>query len=253
MYHAYGFGSSEPLYPVSATTLLQEPGEADPYTSQYEMDPPCVHGVTKGQKKYVLLPGAPPVEVDGPRFEFCANEFAEIMAGFAQTGTMVRTMTKDWCNWQSSVTSWVGLVDPLGHPEWDFRRCNNMKALVSFAVRNHLDSGMTSGDVCTQLFLSMGAIDWHADQVANAWAGATARTIESPGLNSAPDPALKKIMEQAQEYAKSLYGKMQGQKDMFENLNNVKMDQAAFSLAKATPPTAPPPPPLPTDEFPELA
>jgi len=261
MYKAYGFGTTEPLYPVSAASLLQEgqvfpgvsgSGEQDPYSAQYEMDPPCVHGVTKGKLKYQILAGAPPVEVDGPRFEFCANEFAEIMAGFAQTGTMVRTMTKDWCTWQSSVTSWVGQADPLGHPEWDFRRCNNMMTLLSFALRNHLDTGLTSGNVCTQLFLSIGAIDWHDQAVKDAWAAATARTIQAPGLTTTADPALKKAMEEAQEYAKNLYGKMQGQKDMFNNLNDVKMDESAFALVKAPPAPTIPPPPLPTDSFKEL-
>jgi len=39
----------------------------------------------------------PPVELPSNLFEYCNDQFSEIMMGFAQTGSMAIQMTKDWC------------------------------------------------------------------------------------------------------------------------------------------------------------
>lgn len=239
------------------TSVRAEPIAAKPVFAQldpafkpdYTQSPPCQAGMTKGAVKYQIDNNVPPTEVDGPLYEFCVNEFSEIMAGFAQTGEMVTTMTKDWCSWQSSVTSWVGDADQTGRPEWDFRRCHNMKMLAAFAVRSHLSTGLTAGAVCNQVFLAFGAAEWHENQVNDAWAVAL-RSPPKTGLATAIDPAMKKVLEDAQKYANSVYSKMRDQKKMFEGLNGAKMDTAAFSLHATA--AKPLPPPLPSDSFPEL-
>jgi len=237
--------------------FLEEKAHLDPaYKPDYDQSPPCIHGIHKGAHSYTIDQNIPPTEVEGKLYEFCVNEFGEIMSGFAQTGEMVTTMTKDWCNWQSSATSWVGDADITGHPEWDFRRCNGMKALVAFALHNDLDKGLGAADVCNRVFLTLGAIEWHEGMVKTAWEPGPLRVIKTPGLSTAPDPNAKKLLEEAQEYANKMFSKLRGQKEQFNDLNNAKMDDAAFALhSKAKlrkPKPAPPPPPLPTDMFSEL-
>lgn len=231
-----------------------------PYTPDYTQAAPCVHGVYKGAYKYTIDQNIPPTEIDGHLYEFCSNEMAEIMAGFAQTGEMTISMTKDWCNWQSSVTSWVGEADQTGRPEWDFRRCNGMASLLAFALHNDLSAGLGASDVCNKLFLSFGAFDWHQKQVDTAWALGPARVIKDVGLSSSVDEdAAKKLMEQAAKYAATLQNKLSGQKEMYNDLNGAKMDSAAFSLNHKKRETGivmkpkPLPPPLPKmDTFSEL-
>ena len=56
------------------------------------------------------------------------------------------------------------------------------------------------------------------------------------------------------EVVERRYGKLSGQKDMYNDLNAAKMDTAAFSLhhkRRALKPK-PMPPPLPSDSFSEL-
>jgi hypothetical protein len=247
--------SSRPVFKTKNGTSFLSTKLDPPYTPDYTQAAPCVHGINKGAWKYQIDQNIPPTEIDGPLYEFCTNEMAEIMAGFAQTGETVVTMTKDWCNWQSSVTSWVGEADQTGHPEWDFRRCNGMASLISFALHNDLGAGLGASDVCNKVFLSLGSFKWHEDQVKNAWAMGPMRVIKDTGLASAvDDEAAKKLMEQAQKYAQQMYGKLSGQKDMYNDLNAAKMDTASFSLhhkRRALKPK-PLPPPLPTDSFSEL-
>lgn len=251
-----GVTAARPVFKPGDASLLATKTKLDPpHTPDYTQAPACVHGVVKGAYKYQIDQNVPPTEVDGPLYEFCTNEMSEIMGGFAQTGDMVTTMAKDWCNWQSSVTSWVGEADQTGHPEWDFRRCNQMSSFLAFAVHNDLNTGLGAADVCNRVFLVMGAMDWHQGQIDNAWALGPARVIDAPGLTSAvDDEAAKKLMKAAQDYANTMYSKLRGQKEMYNDLNSAKMDTAAFSLHAKSKlrPKKPPPPPLPNDTFAEL-
>jgi len=247
-------GAAKPNF-KNQTALLQS--QLDPaFKPDYNQDPNCIHGIARGAHSYTIDQNIPPTEIEGKLYEFCVNEFGEIMAGFAQTGEMVATMTKDWCNWQSSVTSWVGNADGTGHPEWDFRRCNGMEQLVTFALKNDLDKGLGASDVCNRVFLSLGAVEWHENQVKDAWAAGPLRVIKSPGLSTAADPNAEKLLKEAQEYANKLYSKLRGQKEMFNDLNSVKMDDESFALHQKRklrkPKPMPAPPPLPTDNFSEL-
>jgi len=247
-------GAAKPNF-KNNTALLQS--QLDPaFKPDYNQDPNCIHGIARGAHSYTIDQNIPPTEIEGKLYEFCVNEFGEIMAGFAQTGEMVATMTKDWCNWQSSVTSWVGNADGTGHPEWDFRRCNGMKQLVTFALKNDLDKGLGASDVCNRVFLALGAVEWHEGQIKDAWAAGPLRVIKSPGLSTAADPAAEKLLKEAQEYANKLYSKLRGQKEMFNDLNSVKMDDESFALHQKRklrkPKPMPAPPPLPTDNFSEL-
>jgi len=210
--------------------LLQSQTEADPaFIPDYDQSPPCTVN-HKPMPKVQINNAIPPAEMDEDLYEFCAATFAEIMSGFAQTGEMVITMLGDWCSWQSSVSDWVGRHDELGHPDWDFRRCQGMQDLVSFALRNDMKTGLGPKDVCARVFLSMGDIEWMASAIDNAWVGPALR--ESPALaltNAGNSEAAKKLMEDAAAYADALFSKLRDQKDMYSNLNDVKMDSSAFS------------------------
>jgi hypothetical protein len=201
--------------------------------------------------KVTLNNAIPPAEIEQDLLEFCSGTFSEIMMGFGQTGEMVVTMVNDWCSWQTSVTDWVGRHAELGHPEWDFRRCQGMQDLVAYALRNDLQAGLGPGDVCRKLYLSMGDIQWMSDAVDNAWAGPALRAPPSVALsNTGNSEAMKKLMKQVAEYADTVYSKLNKQKEMYDNLNGVKMDTSAFSLhaAKRKPlhPRPNPLPPLPS-------
>lgn len=187
-----------------------------------------------GSKVYQVLPGAPdgsvpPVEINGPLFEHCTNQFAEIMAGFGQYGKTVVGMTKDWCAWKSSVTDWVNTPSDAGRPDWTFRNCNGMVSLVAFSMKDHLDEGMGAMKVCKKLFLTLGAVHRVDSLVADAWK-VSARGLGNLGLTTAVDPeAAKKLLEDAQAYSSGVFGKMREQRDAFNDLNAATMDISGFS------------------------
>jgi hypothetical protein len=206
-----------------------------PFTPDYVQAPPCQLDFGSPKITKVTLNNAiPPAEIEQDLLEFCKGTFSEIMLGFGQTGEMTVTMVNDWCSWQSSVTDWVGRHNELGHPDWDFRRCEGMQALVSYALRNDLDAGLGPGDVCRKLYLSIGDIEWMADAVDGAWAPPALRGPPAVALSSAGDTdAMKKLMKDVAKYADDLFSKLRDQKDMYDNLNGVKMDTSSFSLHAA--------------------
>ena len=57
------------------------------------------------------------------------------------------------------MTDWVGRHNELGHPDWDFRRCEGMQGLVAYALRNDLDAGLGPGDVCRKV-RTPGTLFW---------------------------------------------------------------------------------------------
>jgi hypothetical protein len=205
-----------------------------PFTPDYVQAPPCQLDTGSPKITKVTLNNAiPPAEIEQDLLEFCKGTFAEIMLGFGQTAEMVVTMVNDWCSWQSSVTDWVGRHEELGHPEWDFRRCEGMQAFVSYALRGDLDTGagLGPGDVCRRLYLSMGDVEWMSDAIDNAWAGPALRGPPSVALSTAGDTdAMKKLMEDVAKYTEDLFSKLRDQKDMYDNLNGAKMDTSTFSL-----------------------
>jgi hypothetical protein len=234
--------------PQQIPALLQT--TLDPaFKPDYDQSPPCLLGAaTPHATKIMLNYAIPPAEVDQDLYEFCAGTFAEIMMGFGQTGEMVITMIGDWCSWQSSVSDWVGRHDELGHPDWDFRRCQGMQDLVSYALRNDFASALGPKDVCTKVYLAMGDIEWMAGAVDDAWAGPALRNAPAVALSTASNTdAMKKLMKDAAAYADKVFSKLRKQKDMYEDLNGAKMDTSAFSLAHTHHKPRPPPlPPLPT-------
>merc|ERR1719316_1548155 len=204
------------------------------FKPDYDQSPPCLLGAAAPHATKIMLNYAiPPAEVDQDLYEFCAGTFAEIMMGFGQTGEMVITMIGDWCSWQSSVSDWVGRHDELGHPDWDFRRCEGMQGLVAYALRGDLDTGagLGPGDVCRRLYLAIGDIEWMSDAVDGAWAPPALRGPPAVALSNAGNTdAMKKLMEDVAKYSEDLFSKLRDQKDMYDNLNGVKMDTSTFSL-----------------------
>merc|ERR1719378_1134140 len=99
--------------------------------------------IPQAKSKYQIAPGSPdgsipPVEIDGDLFTYCSNQFSEIMMGFGQTAKQTVQMTKDWCSWQASVTSWVGQKEEYGHPDWDHRTCSNMESFMAFVLKDDI-------------------------------------------------------------------------------------------------------------------
>jgi len=205
-----------------------------PFTPDYVQAPPCMLDAGSPKITKVTLNAAiPPAEIEQDLLEFCKGTFAEIMLGFGQTAEMTVTMVNDWCSWQSSVTDWVGRHEELGHPDWDFRRCEGMQALVSYALRNDLGTGagLGPGDVCRRLYLSIGDIEWMSDAVDGAWAPPALRGPPAVALSNAGNTdAMKELMKDVAKYADDLFSKLRDQKDMYDNLNGAKMDTSAFSL-----------------------
>merc|ERR1719473_1970213 len=104
---------------------------------------------------------------------FCSAEFSEIMGGFPQTADRIVDMTGAWCDWQSSMTSWISSTQELGHPEWDHRTCAGMKSFVALFLRNELGTpvGRPPGFLCTKYFLGMPALHRVEALIKDAWSG----------------------------------------------------------------------------------
>lgn len=219
---------------------------------RYHPNPPCEHSsvVSQSGTKYQLLPGSPdgvvpPVEVAGDLYTYCADQMSEIMMGFAQRPSMVVQMTKDWCGWQASVTSWTGLDEEYGHPDWDLRRCAGMTQFIAFSLRNELKTdstaAMSAQQVCKNIFLASNTVHRVDKMIKDAWVVTLRSAPTSAGsLPSADDEEVKKLMEKTQEYANSLYGKLRDRKKAFQDLTAAKMDSAAFSTdsIQAQPPSS---------------
>lgn len=213
---------------------------------RYDQNAPCDSGVQyvpQSGTKYQILPGSPdgivgPVEIDGDLFSYCQTQMAEIMLGFDQYGYKTIGLTKDWCSWQASITDWIGKKGELGHPDWDFRNCNNMAGFVGYALRNLMDVGLGAGAVCEKMFLAKGAVHKVDSLVQDAWV-ASLRAGPDLGLSTdVDDAAMKEALAKAQAYAKSIYDKLRGQKEAFDNLNTAKMDTSAFDKGGVKSPDA---------------
>lgn len=206
---------------------------------KYTQNPPCdtkaKHAVPQTATKYQIAPGSPdgtvpPVEVAGDLFTYCSNQFSEIMMGFAQTAPETIKLTKGWCAWQSSVSSWVGKKEEFGHPDWTHRTCEGMQNLLAFALRDQLGdhkSGLSSQQVCKKIFLAIGAVHRTDGIIKEAW-GTSLRGAPSSGIPAADDSEMKKLLQEAQAYANKIFSKLRGQKSAYEDLNNKKMDMASF-------------------------
>lgn len=229
------------------------PEDAVRGTPQYDQNAPCVHGVDnvpQADTMYEILPGSPDgtvpnVEVSGDLFTYCKNQMSEIMAGFAQTGEMTITMTKDWCGWQASMTDWIGQKDELGHPDWNHRTCDGMAQFTAFALRNNMKDALTSHAVCQKLFLAKGAVKKIAKLIKDAWV-ASLRASPDLGLaNQGDDAAAAAALQAAQKYAEQIFGKLRDQKKAFDDINGAKMDTSAFGDGGVTAPEQAPAPKLP--------
>jgi len=228
---------------------------------KYSQNPPCAikdkHNVPQSATKYQIAPGAPdgysygPTEVDGDLFNYCANQFSEIMMGFAQTADVTIQMTKDWCAWQASVSSWVGKQDEFGHPDWDHRTCTNMQVFMSFVLRDDLadkKGGLGAQQICKKVFLTIGGVHRTESIVDDAWVLQSTRAAPVGGFGAPPgaDKGMADLMKHAQEFAAKIFGNMRKQKAGFEALNNAKMDASAFDAnTVAMPDPGPPAPDLP--------
>jgi len=239
--------------PAGPTTPAPvQPEDAVRGTPQYDMNPPCVHGVDnvpQSDTMYEILPGSPDgtvpnVEVSGDLFTYCKNQMSEIMAGFAQTGSETVKMTKDWCGWQASMTDWIGQKDELGHPDWDHRTCDAMELFTAFALRNNMQDGLTSHAVCQKLFLAKGAIKKINKLIKDAWVASLRKSPDLGLATAGDDAAAAAALQAAQKYASAIFGKLREQKKAFDDINSAKMDTSAFGDS-GPPVTAPQQAPAP--------
>jgi hypothetical protein len=206
--------------------------------------------IPQSKSKYQIQPGSPdgsvpPVEIDGDLFTHCANQFSEIMQGFGQTAMQTVKMTKGWCAWQASVTSWVGKKDEYGHPDWDSRTCTNMENFMAFIMHDSLhdfETGWSAQQICKKAFLAIGAVHRTDGLVQDAWSTSTRSGPVGGGVPAADDAEMNKLLQHAQEYANTIFSKLRGQKTAFDNLNGAKMDTASFNpnSMTVTPPPAEP-------------
>lgn len=205
------------------------------------------------QTKYQIAPASadgavPPVEVAGDLFDYCSQQFSEIMAGFSQTARVTVQMTKDWCNWQGSVSSWVGQKEEFGHPDWSSRTCSSMEGLVGFALREQLadtTEGLSAQQVCKNIFLAIGTVHRTEGLVKGAWESSL-RGPPSSGIPAADDADMQMLLKDAQAYANRVFSRMRQQKVNFQKLNNMKTEMAAFKDTVQLNPPADPTPDLPS-------
>lgn len=222
---------------------------------KYNQNPPCRFGVNEvpqSQVLYMLVPGSSwptpgaPTEITGDLLQFCSAQFKEIGGGYSQTPADYISMTGDWCKWQASMISWIDRKDELGHPDWTASTCDGMTYLLSYILRDILDSskGISSGRLCKEVFLAMPALHRVKGIVWEAWNGQSGRKLDNGLLKisqpSGPDPEL---VRKAQEYAAAIFGKLRAQKEAFSELNDAKMDTSSFDTAPV--PAAPAPAPAP--------
>merc|ERR1719152_600293 len=171
---------------------------------------------------------------------------SEIMMGFAQTAPVTVQMTKDWCAWQASVSSWVGKQEEFGHPDWDHRTCSNMQLFMAYVLKDDLSDtqrGFSAQQVCKKVFLGIGPVHRTEQIINDAWVLQSTRAAPvGGGVPAASDTGMADLMKQAQEHANKIFSKLRGQKKAYEDLNNAKMDTAAFdanTVAIANPPAVP--------------
>lgn len=248
-----GKGPAKPKPPIPGADSDADTPRGLP---KYSQNPsPCKikdqFSVPQSNTKYQIAPGSPdglvpPTEVDGDLFTYCANQFSEIMMGFAQTAPVTVQMTKDWCSWQASVSSWVGKQDEFGHPDWNHRTCTNMQVFMAFVLKDELHdtkSGLGAQQICKKIFLNIGAVHRTESIVQEAWVMQSTRAAPEGGsIPSGDDQGMKDLMAEAQAAAAKIFGAMRGQKAAFEDLNNAKMDTSAFdpaTIAEPAPPAAP--------------
>lgn len=229
---------------------------------KYTQNVPCaikeVHNVPQSHTKYQIAPGSPdgtvpPTEIDGDLFTYCANQFSEIMMGFGQTAIEVVKLTKAWCTWQASVSSWVGQQDEFGHPDWNHRTCSNMENFMAFNLKDQLPdrhTGLSAQQVCKTVFLTIGAVHRTDSIVHEAWAMQSTRAAPEGGFAnpSAGDDGMKELMKQAQEMSQKVFSALRGQKEAYEKLNGAKMDTSAFDSNSVENPPPPPAPDLPDSD-----
>lgn len=226
---------------------------------KYTQNPPCdikgKHVVPQKGTKYQIAPGSPdgavpPVEVAGALFDYCSNQFSEIMMGFSQTAAETVEMTRSWCAWQSSISSWTGKTEEYGHPDWSYQTCYGAKMLVAFALRDQLDdpkTGLSAQQVCKKIFLSIGTVHKTEEVVRKAWETAL-RGPPTPGVPAADDAEMQRLLQEAQRYANEIFRKLRGQKQAYERMNNVKMDASAFEASNVQVASPPPAPDLPDSD-----
>jgi len=245
-----------------APSLLQEEPATTPPPhgphQQYIHNSACADGpklVPQSQTKYQIAPGSPdgavpPAEITGNLFNYCGAQMSEVMLGFSQTAASTVTMTRNWCRWQSSITTWVGQKEEYGRPDWNRHTCDSMAQLVAFSFRDDLESpaGYTPPQVCRKLFLTIGAVHRVAALVDDAWSismrGAAAGNAAPP---SAGDAEMKKLLQAAASYSDEVFGKLRAQQQAFNDLNTAKMDVSSFdeNNIKVGTPADTEPPPLP--------
>jgi hypothetical protein len=198
---------------------------------------------------YQIAPGSPdgvvpPTEVDAKLFTYCSQQFSEIMMGFGQTAPQTVKLTKDWCTWQASISSWVGMKQEYGHPDWSHRTCTGMQNLLSFALRNELaddKTGLSAQQVCKKVFLAIGSVHRVDELVKNAWE-LSLRGKPSSGIPAKSDDEMQKLLKEAQDYSNAIFSKLRAQKSGYDGLNAKRMEVASFdpnSIKMSTPAAAP--------------
>jgi len=237
-----------------AAALVQTPTEQkDPPGTDKPEDTPCglpkyvqnpagdvKHVVPQSATKYQIAAGSSdgavaPVEVSGDLFTYCSKQFGEIMMGFTQTAPETVKMTKGWCAWQASVSSWIGKQQEFGHPDWTHRTCSGMENLVSFSLQDHLGdtkTGLSAQQVCKNIFLAISAVHRTDGIVKEAWS-TSLRAAPSSGIPAADDGDMKKLLDNAQAYASQVFGKLRAQKAAYGKLNQQKIETSAFDIGSA--------------------
>lgn len=192
---------------------------------------PCKYGIATpvaADMLYEVAPGSPDglvptFSVSGGLFTSCLDQMAEISLGYSQTPTLLSSLVKDWCGFQSlAANPKTGVPN---HPEWGNRDCTVMSQFMIFATRADLSSrdGLGTLEVCKRMFLGLRTVSGVQSLVSNIWSGGRTPTVGGPpAAGPSVDPTIARLQQEAADKAKKAIAA----------LKRVQAAQSAVSSAK---------------------
>lgn len=195
---------------------------------------PCrgaYYNVSQARMKYQVEAGTldgrmKPIEVRGDQFVFCVDQVNEITGGRTQSAPMTVQMTRDWCNWRSSLSG------EEARPEWSQSVCTGMAQMMAFALRNRLEEpgGVQASEVCRQLFLSTGIMYRFGEIVDNAWTkDLRGVRLKPPKPPPSDDPGMQELLERVTAQSEEVNKDLRKHRAAERAVEEAKEAVAAFS------------------------
>lgn len=197
------------------------------------------------------VPRRRPSWVGTPLFSYCTNQMREIMLGKNQTAVDAIVLTQDWCSWQATASTSVEGTDAseYGRPDWDAQTCKGMSQLMTFALRDQLDSSasITDEQACNEVFLAVDAIHRIDEMVKAAWSVSARSRVSTLPSN---DVEVLRLFKASTVRSAELFKHLRAQQEAARALRRARASIAARDKQVSTSLASPTPPPLPnSDDF----